>query len=370
MNIIWIIVLIVVQESQVVNQAPQGCFRCSDFNRKDSGENCVTNHKDCGDCLTGFRNTTTSYEDACERIILPQLIAQPPSKVYVSEGKRLNLTCTFRPQDLVECVWLRRGYHLEIDNRYKYINAKNGYKTSDCSITITDIKPMSDLGLWQCGSMADSTTDGVMSDEIQLILEEHFIQEPNNTSVQLGSNTTLHCIFDKEVDCVWLRNGFQLEISNRYDYISDKNGKMTKDCSIYIRNVTQWDKGKWTCGSMADAHRDGLMSKEVNLILQQDKDSRKANERSDEAKREKPHHPPSSQHITTVSSESNTNFENLEFSTISDAWLIVLICICVVAVAAVGIGTTGAILWKCKNKKPGLSPDTAEENQEIMRAPE
>ena len=106
-----------------------------------------------------------------------------------------------------------------------------------------------------------------------MLFKEHFSQEPDNTIVQLGDNVTLNCIFDKEIDCVWQRNGFELDISNRYDYIDEKKGKMTKDCSIRLRNVTRWDIARWVCGSMGDSRKDGIMSKEVRLIDKSEQNS-------------------------------------------------------------------------------------------------
>lgn len=67
----------------------------------------------------------------------------------------------------VDCFWMRNGFHVEITDRYQYINGKNGLNSSDCTLSINNVQPM-DITFWQCGSMATSIDPGTLSEKVWL----------------------------------------------------------------------------------------------------------------------------------------------------------------------------------------------------------
>lgn len=83
--------------------------------------------------------------------------------------------------------------------------------------------------------------------------------------VESGANVTLLCIFNTEVNCFWMRKGYDLEIGGRYRYVDGHNGYNAKDCSLQITDFKDLDYGNWQCGSMSDANKEGVVSEETWL---------------------------------------------------------------------------------------------------------
>ncbi|GAB6022140.1 hypothetical protein CHUAL_006281 [Chamberlinius hualienensis] len=83
------------------------------------------------------------------------------------------------------------------------------------------------------------------------------VRQPSNISSVVSQTVQLDCIFDKEVNCVWLKNDNHLNIAERHQY-KDRNGQATVDCSIVISCLAEYDSGVWQCANMADSNGNSI----------------------------------------------------------------------------------------------------------------
>lgn len=95
------------------------------------------------------------------------------------------------------------------------------------------------------------------------------MEHPTTSDVEFGETFYLPCKFNREInECVWLRHGYNLQISDRYQYYDDHDGYNTSDCSLVITNFQKIDVGVWICGSISDDEDDGVTSEAAYLYFE------------------------------------------------------------------------------------------------------
>lgn len=197
-------------------------------------------------------------------------VVEHPQNVTVAIGTTSTLTCKFK--DSVNCVWFRKGHVIHIGYRYSYLNNKNVLQTTDCSMKISNVQ-MIDDGMWQCIGAADDSHGVISSQPVFLTITYDnrkpvsILSHPKVTIVHYGRESTMKCLFNSTVNCVWRRNNKIVMIQGRYKYINS-NGVATKDCSISIATTNEVDMGLWKCESLRDyTHAPSVESNEASLSL-------------------------------------------------------------------------------------------------------
>ncbi|GAB6029528.1 hypothetical protein CHUAL_005278 [Chamberlinius hualienensis] len=191
----------------------------------------------------------------------PEFLKQPNNLTAVP-GSSVFLPCQFDSE--VKCFWLRNNELVTNDARYNY---ESQHATKDCSITINNLKRV-DYASWTCGYY-EKIHESRKSKEAFIKEDAMFTVKPSNQTVQLGDNTILNCKFNKDVECVWLRNENIVTINDRYSYASGEQ-HLKSDCSLKIRNVKGIDLASWFCGINSDSNDGNLMSNKIFIKLKSD----------------------------------------------------------------------------------------------------
>jgi len=244
-----------------------GCYQCNTLMCRDWRHNleekCSGTKADCGSCISGY--SAQSQQDKCEES--RKITVHNYQTRFIPNGASVILPCTFLEN--VNCVWQRRGMHLDIKGRYKYIGNVNEAKTiRNCSIQIEPYVADIDYGKWTCESMSTSVQYGEIASTVNLINDDKVkIYEGRDVVVhaQLGESLIIKCSFNKFIDCGWTRNSHQVDIRGRYSYVNG-NGRNTEDCTIRINSISEIDFNTWQCESMADSSHWAIHSTTVHLI--------------------------------------------------------------------------------------------------------
>lgn len=66
--------------------------------------------------------------------------------------------------------------------------------------------------------------------------------------IPVGQPVVLLCHFDREVNCVWKKDGVNHKFTSRHTYLDvERRGNQTRDCSLTIHSFGEADAGKWEC---------------------------------------------------------------------------------------------------------------------------
>lgn len=112
-------------------------------------------------CQRNYRNSIYFSHANIETITIGR-----NGTTFIPKGAVVRLLCEFEKK--VDCGWSRRGFHLEIGNRYTYMDSRNGIQTTNCSIEIKGFDDTIDNGEWDCKSLADSSSHAIQSTIVYL----------------------------------------------------------------------------------------------------------------------------------------------------------------------------------------------------------
>ncbi|GAB6029529.1 hypothetical protein CHUAL_005279 [Chamberlinius hualienensis] len=191
----------------------------------------------------------------------PEFIKHP-NDLKAVPGSLVFLPCQLDSE--VKCFWLRNNELVTNDDRYNY---ESQHATQDCSITINNLKRI-DYAYWTCGYY-ENDHERIKSNEALITEGATFTVKPSNQTVQLGDSVSLDCKFNKDVECVWLRNENIVTINNRYSYASEEQ-LLKSDCSLKITNVKPIDLTSWSCGITSELNDENLMSDKIFIQIKSD----------------------------------------------------------------------------------------------------
>ncbi|GAB6022026.1 hypothetical protein CHUAL_006176 [Chamberlinius hualienensis] len=143
---------------------------------------------------------------------------------------------------------------MNVDDYY-YDQSTRGHNTKDCTIFLDNILREAHEGNWTCSNMDNHKFNTSIKSKDSVIRVEalQIVKEPKAIIFVYGRYpVSLECVFNANVDCSWMINGYQMKVDDYY-WDQSARGRNTKDCSIILENgFEKFDEGTWTCSNVVN----------------------------------------------------------------------------------------------------------------------
>ncbi|XP_015596634.1 uncharacterized protein LOC107268400 [Cephus cinctus] len=170
--------------------------------------------------------------------------------IQIAAGETVFLRCLAN-KPVVQCEWSWKATNSSEDTMIVKKFSPNEDNDHDCSVRFKNILHEEE-GLWTCGVRL--TPGGVLHEAppatVSLLpsAKLSFAETPEDTSVPIGSETTLKCVTTSRVEkCAWTwkpLSGSDSEIVVR-EFPS--KGDLGRDCSLELAHVFTEEQGHWGC---------------------------------------------------------------------------------------------------------------------------
>ncbi|XP_026674662.1 uncharacterized protein LOC108631412 isoform X3 [Ceratina calcarata] len=169
--------------------------------------------------------------------------------VQVASGESVLLRCLVN-KPVVQCEWSWRASNSSQEPvLFKKFNP-NKDADHDCSMRFKNIL-YEEEGLWTCGVRL--SPDGMLHEAppatVSLLptAKVNFVEMPMDTSVPIGTETTLKCVTSSRVEkCTWSWKPQETESEMIFQEFPS-NGDLGRDCSLMLPHVDAEKQGQWTC---------------------------------------------------------------------------------------------------------------------------
>ncbi|XP_033211015.1 uncharacterized protein LOC117169041 isoform X2 [Belonocnema kinseyi] len=222
-------------------------------------------------------NSSTSFVQANPiRLLISEVeFVQLSRGIQIAAGETVFLRCLVN-KPVVQCEWSWKPSNSSKDPTVvkKFTPSKDA--DHDCSVKFKNVL-YEEEGLWTCGVRL--STNGILHEAPPATVtllpsgKVNFVETPEDTSVQIGTEATLKCVTNGRVEkCAWSwrpLSGSEDEVTI-HEFPS--KGEVGRDCSLNLPRVYAKEQGFWSCHVSIPGINTMLSSSSAKLTMYEQED--------------------------------------------------------------------------------------------------